>query len=190
MYLFLFCVQGQYLAVGTDRGFVNVWDTVTTTNVTVLAEHVGRVGSLAWNGDLLFSGSRDRSILLWDQQRSHDSVRTLTSHTQEVCGLKCSADKQLLASGGNDNKLYVWNMQSPNPVHCFTEHVAAVKALAWSPQYHNLLASGGGTADRTIRFWNTTTGQQLQYLDSGSQVCMYICMYICSVHTYVCTVCM
>ncbi len=33
-------------------------------------------------------------------------------------------------------------------------HCAAVKALAWSPHQTGLLASGGGTADRTIRFWN------------------------------------
>ena len=29
-------------------------------------------------------------------------------HAQEVCGLKWSFDERLLASGGNDNKLYVW----------------------------------------------------------------------------------
>ena len=33
------------------------------------------------------------------------------------------------------------------------------------------MASGGGTADRRIRFWNTTTGQPLQCIDTGSQVC-------------------
>ena len=31
-------------------------------------------------------------------------------------------------------------------------------------------ASGGGTADRTIRFWNILTGQCLQSVDTGSQV--------------------
>ena len=36
---------------------------------------------------------------------------------------------------------------------------------------HGLLASGGGTADKTIRFWNTMTGQPLQCIDTGSQVC-------------------
>ena len=46
-----------------------------------------------------------------------------------------------------------------------------VKAIAWSPHQHGLLASGGGTADRCIRFWNTLTGQPLQSVDTGSQVC-------------------
>ena len=53
----------------------------------------------------------------------------------------------------------------------YSDHLAAVKAIAWSPHQHGLLASGGGTADRCIRFWNTLTGQPLQCTDTGSQVC-------------------
>ena len=36
---------------------------------------------------------------------------------------------------------------------------------------HGLLVSGGGTVDRTIRFWNMLTGQPLHHVDTGSQVC-------------------
>lgn len=97
--------------------------------------------------------------------------RKLTGHKQEVCGLKWSPDHQHLASGGNDNKLFVWNMNSTIPVQTYNEHLAAVKAIAWSPHQHGLLASGGGTADRCIRFWNTLTCQPLQCVDTGSQVC-------------------
>jgi len=46
-----------------------------------------------------------------------------------------------------------------------------VKALSWSPHQHGLLASGGGTADRTIRFWNTLNSSLIDYIDTGSQVC-------------------
>jgi len=88
-----------------------------------------------------------------------------------VCGLKWSPDHQHLASGGNDNKLFVWNTRSNGPVQTYSEHLAAVKAIAWSPHQHGLLASGGGTADRRIRFWNTITGRPLQCVDTGSQVC-------------------
>lgn len=44
------------------------------------------------------------------------------------------------------------------------------QAIAWSPHQHGLLASGGGTADRCIRFWNTANGTALQCVDTGSQV--------------------
>lgn len=52
-----------------------------------------------------------------------------------------------------------------------SNHEAAVKAIAWSPHQHNLLASGGGTADKCIRFWDTNTLQQINCVETGSQVC-------------------
>jgi WD40 repeat protein len=95
----------------------------------------------------------------------------ITTCVLKVCGLKWSPDHQHLASGGNDNKLFVWNLTSGGPVQTYTDHQAAVKAISWSPHQHGLLASGGGTADRCVRFWNTLTGQPLQCVDTGSQVC-------------------
>jgi cell division cycle 20-like protein 1 (cofactor of APC complex) len=121
---------------------------------------------------MLSSGSRDRFILQRDVRTpSLLPERRLTGHRQEVCGLKWSPDGQFLASGGNDNKLFVWSGAANTPMQTYTEHLAAVKAIAWSPHHHGLLASGGGTADRYIRFWNTLTGQPMQSVDTGSQVC-------------------
>ncbi len=165
-------LQGNLVAVGTHKGYVQIWDVTANKRVGVLEGHSARVGALAWNADVLSSGSRDRLILQRDiRTPSVLPERRLTGHRQEVCGLKWSPDHQHLASGGNDNKLFVWNMTSVNPVQTYTEHLAAVKAIAWSPHQHGLLASGGGTADRCIRFWNTLTGQPLQCVDTGSQVC-------------------
>lgn len=164
--------RGNLVAVGTHLGYVTVWDVAVNKQVNKLIGHTARVGALAWNGDVLSSGSRDRSILQRDTRTAGSAPeRRLSGHRQEVCGLKWSPDNQYLASGGNDNRLYVWNMQSLSPVQTYTDHLAAVKAIAWSPHHHGLLASGGGTADRCIRFWNTLTGQPMQYVDTGSQVC-------------------
>ncbi|KAF7237134.1 hypothetical protein EYD10_16143 [Varanus komodoensis] len=164
--------RGNLVAVGTHKGFVQIWDAAAGKKLSVLEGHTARVGALAWNADQLSSGSRDRMILQRDIRTPPvQTERRLQGHRQEVCGLKWSTDHQLLASGGNDNKLLVWNHSSLSPVQQYTEHLAAVKAIAWSPHQHGLLASGGGTADRCIRFWNTLTGQPLQCIDTGSQVC-------------------
>uniref|UniRef100_A0A8C4PV80 Fizzy-related protein homolog n=1 Tax=Equus asinus asinus TaxID=83772 RepID=A0A8C4PV80_EQUAS len=164
--------RGNLVAVGTHKGFVQIWDAAAGKKLSMLEGHTARVGALAWNADQLSSGSRDRMILQRDIRTPPlQSERRLQGHRQEVCGLKWSTDHQLLASGGNDNKLLVWNHSSLSPVQQYTEHLAAVKAIAWSPHQHGLLASGGGTADRCIRFWNTLTGQPLQCIDTGSQVC-------------------
>lgn len=103
--------------------------------------------------------------------RKHEAcVATLRGHDQEVCGLKWSPNGMQLASGGNDNTLCIWNAAFEQQ-HRITAHQAAVKALAWCPFQSNLLASGGGTADRCIKFHNTTTGALLNSIDTGSQVC-------------------
>ncbi|TRY75032.1 hypothetical protein TCAL_06997 [Tigriopus californicus] len=164
--------RGNLVSVGTHKGYVQVWDVAASKKINTLEGHTARVGALAWNGDMLSSGSRDRLILQRDiRTPSVAPEKRLAGHRQEVCGLKWSPDNQYLASGGNDNKLFVWNLSSDQPVHAYTEHKAAVKAIAWSPHHHGLLASGGGTADRCIRFWNTLTGQPMQSVDTGSQVC-------------------
>ena len=103
-------------------------------------------------------------------------VGQMNYHSQEVCGLAWSPDGQYLASGANDNTLCIWDAASScsmdaQPRHAMCEHQAAVKALAWSPHERNLLATGGGTADRCIKFWNAQSGALLNSVDTGSQVC-------------------
>lgn len=155
-------------------------------------------GVLAWNSDQLSSGSCDCTILQRDTRTSPlQSVRRLKAHKREVCGLKWNSDRKLLASGDNDNKvefcslifswlfyctqlligdnlyfqLLVWNQDSPMPLQTFKEHQGAVKAIAWSPHQRSLLASGGGSADCSIRIWSSLQLEPVQRVDTGSQVC-------------------
>ena len=119
---------------------------------------------------MLSTGSRDKTILQRDIRSPKNFVMKLTDHAQEICGLKWSGDEQYLASGGNDNKVIVWN-QAGQPINKFSDHKAAVKAIAWSPHQHGLLATGGGTADRMIKMRNIFDGEIICSEDTGSQVC-------------------
>lgn len=168
------------LAVGSSKGNVQIWDTNQLKLVTESKIHCGRIGTMCWSpsSSLLSSGSRDKSIVHRDI-RAGDSnaqlVARVTEHKQEVCGLRWSPDEQFVSSGGNDNKVLVWcKGKLINPYLRFSEHKAAVKALAWSPHQHGLLGTGGGTADRCIRFWDVTIGKLIYSLDTGSQVCNMI----------------
>ncbi|KAL0382033.1 UNVERIFIED_CONTAM: protein FIZZY-RELATED 3 [Sesamum calycinum] len=162
--------EGSYISVGTNLGQVQVWDGTQCKRVRTMGGHQTRTGVLAWSSRILSSGSRDRNILQHDLRVPSDYISKLVGHKSEVCGLKWSHDDRELASGGNDNQLLVWNQHSQQPILKLTEHTAAVKAIAWSPHQNGLLASGGGTADRCIRFWNTGSGNQLNSVDTGSQV--------------------
>ena len=139
--------------------------------------HRARVSSLAWNNHILSSGGRDSQVIHHDVRVAEHKVGTLKGHQQEVCGLKWSPWGTQLASGGNDNLLNIWddryqsstNATTDRPLFRLEQHQAAVKALAWCPWQRNLLASGGGTNDRTIRFWNTNSGACLNTVDTKSQ---------------------
>ncbi|NXU13191.1 FZR1 protein, partial [Pardalotus punctatus] len=153
--------RGNLVAVGTHKGFVQIWDAAAGKKLSMLEGHTARVGKEeGGKGELRVPGlifipccvlsrfkilsSRNCGVLIWVHR---------FDHVFPFC------------------QLLVWNHSSLSPVQQYTEHLAAVKAIAWSPHQHGLLASGGGTADRCIRFWNTLTGQPLQCIDTGSQVC-------------------
>eukprot|EP01084_Bolivina_argentea_P111553 199009_1 len=161
--------RGSYLAVGTNVGDIQLWDATRCRKVRTMSGHQARVGCMHWNGRVLATGSKDHSIYLRDVRAPEPWTTHLRAHRQEVCGMKWSIDGTQLASGGNDNMLYIWNAQGGSPVIEFTDHKAAVKAVDWSPHERGLLASGGGTADRHIRFWNSIHVENKHAVDTGSQ---------------------
>lgn len=73
------------------------------------------------------------------------NVSRFAGHKDEVCGLRFSPSEGLLASGANDNTCAIWDMRrlpvlgrhsllrKDLSLHRFSEHIAAVKALSWSP---------------------------------------------------------
>ena len=196
--------NSHYIAVGTNHTIVQLWDAEAERRLRSLDGHSARVGALSWNQHWLSSGGRDSLIVQHDVRSRNHVVSTYTGHTQEVCGLKWNDEGSTLASGGNENLLCLWdasmshrgnnrrnaNFDSSNigPRLALTQHKAAVKALAWCPFHRGLLASGGGTADRTIKFWNTNSGAVLNSIDTGSQVCSLLWSKhqreICSSHGF------
>jgi cell division cycle protein 20 (cofactor of APC complex) len=178
--------HSKYLAIGTNSHTIQLWDTQATRRVRTLYGHSGRIASLAWNQHWLSSGGRDSLILQHDVRSAAHLVSTYKAHEQEVCGLKWNEEGSALASGGNENLLCIWDaaMSSSRnhrsnslssseigPRLLMKQHKAAVKALDWCPFHRGLLASGGGTADRTIKLWNSNNGAMLNSIDTGSQVC-------------------
>ena len=125
--------RGTHIAVGTNNGMVQLWDVQKMKKIRQFEGHKARVGSMAWNANTLSSGSRDRLIYHRDVRQPQDYCMKLNGHRQEVCGLKWNPEGNAMASGGNDNKLCIWDIRHSDPVHKFSEHVAAVKAIAWSP---------------------------------------------------------
>ncbi|XP_052332350.1 fizzy-related protein homolog isoform X11 [Oncorhynchus keta] len=166
--------RGNLVAVGTHKGYVQIWDAAAGKKLSVLEGHTARVGALAWNADQLSSGSRDRVILQRDIRAPPlQSERRLQGHRQEVCGLKWSTDHQLLASGGNDNKVHTAPTTSYWPqgeITRYTQHRPPATGLRGKLQGthstdHQLLASGGN--------YKVHTAQTTSYWPQGEMTSRY-----------------
>ncbi|KAJ4728932.1 cell division cycle 20.2, cofactor of APC complex-like [Melia azedarach] len=169
--------DARNLSVGYMGSKLQLWDAETSKLVRNLEGHEGRVATASWNhwnNHILTSGSQDKSIINHDVRISNSATSCIKAHDGEVCGLKWSNEGNLLASGGDDNLVYIWEpskMSSPNFLHRFNDHRAAVKALAWCPYQLNVLASGGGTQDGCIKIWNLQKGTCISNIDTKSQIC-------------------
>lgn len=165
-----FMRTGNCLAVGYNDSSLELWDLEKYRPLRYLPGHSARVSSLSWSSHILSSGSKDTEIINHDVRCASNIIARLKGHSQEVCGLKWSLDYTCLASGSNDNSLIIWEPNMITPRIRFTNHKAAVKALAWCPWQKGLLASGGGTADKCIKFWNCDSEKLIKSHETDSQV--------------------
>lgn len=122
--------------------------------------HKQEVCGLKWSGDggpqsaTLASGGNDNKVCIWDLRGSR----------------RAAAGRPIGGGGGNTSGSAGEDGTGDAPLWKFHEHTAAVKALAWDPHVSGVLATGGGTQDKHIRFWNVLNGSMLNELDTGSQV--------------------
>ena len=181
-----FMNNGICLAVGLPNGAIQLWDIYKKIKLREINAHEDRVTCLSWNDYILSSGSKDRFIINFDVRNKHAEICKIKKHKQEICSLKYSIEKDLLASGGNDNTAYIWdirNLQNPfsflseesnhnfKPYSINNFHQAAVKAMAWCPWKRHILATGGGCKDKTIKIFSCDYNKILKNINSGSQVC-------------------
>lgn len=77
-----------------------------------------------------------------------------------------------MAVGSNDNRATIWDISRLySPIRKFVLlHDSAVKGILYCPWSPTLLATGGGSHDRRIRFWHTTTGSLIRKYDTLGQI--------------------
>lgn len=162
----------NYVMIGTEEGRIEVWDFARELQIRTLRGHTAHIGTLDQHQHILSSGSRDTSIINWDLRMREAQICQIThQHTREVCVLKWNANGSLLASGGTDEALCLWSMTNRAlEKKIESAHRATIKALAWCPLQSNLLASGAGTDDGCIKFWQTHSHTLLDTINTGAQI--------------------
>jgi WD40 repeat protein len=82
-----------------------------------LVGHSGAVNSVAFspNGEMITSGSADKSIILWDASSYQQIGDPLTGHQGAVSSVVFSPNGEMLASGSADNTVILWDIKSRQP---------------------------------------------------------------------------
>nr|XP_022336138.1 uncharacterized protein LOC111132600 [Crassostrea virginica] len=106
--------QSKYVFVGDYSGQISVLRINNTefSLITTLKGHSGSVRSLAWDVErsLLFSGSFDESVIVWDIGSKQGTAFELQGHRDKVQGLAYASGSKQLLSGSDDSILGIWNM--------------------------------------------------------------------------------
>ena len=124
--------------------------------VTELIGHNGCVNCLQWSssGQLLLSGSDDKTLTVWDGLRCRKVCRLETPHEANIfsCVWLPGSDENLVASGAGDCRVCVLSPESGALLKNVTGHQGRVKRLATAPDSPGIVWSGA--EDGTVRQWD------------------------------------
>jgi hypothetical protein len=135
-----------------------------------LRGHTNDIFSLAITADgkTLASGSRDKTIKLWDLTTGKEQA-TLKGHTGSVTSVAITADGKTVVSGSCDGTVKLWDRATGKEPATLRGHVGQVFVALTTDG--RTLASGSEYGNR-IMLWDLPAGTERAALDVGRVWCM------------------
>lgn len=131
--------------------------------IHILAGHAGFVFCLCGVGDILFTGSQDSNIIIWDLNNLQ-YIGTLPGHKGFVKCLNASYAKKILCSGAQDKTIRVWSLDSFSTVKTLYGHTGSVNAVLVLEGQDCLVS---GSDDRSLRVWDLTSYETIACLEQA-----------------------
>jgi WD40 repeat protein len=113
-------------------------------------------GRMRASSSFRFSIGTDVNGLIYLESDAGQSA-TLEGHASYVVDLAFSPDGTLLASGGWDHAVWLWDVATGEEHAVLHGYTDLVSNVAFSPDGATLAA---GSADGTVRLWDTATGEE------------------------------
>ncbi|OLQ00909.1 Myosin heavy chain kinase B [Symbiodinium microadriaticum] len=111
--------------------------------VHILAGHNGFVLSLCTVGDVLFTGSQDCNIMIWDLNNLQ-YIGTLPGHRGFVKCMVATLGRKLLCSGSQDKTIKIWSLETFSSTKTLYGHTSEVNSLTLMDGGDTLISAGEG----------------------------------------------
>ncbi len=133
---------------------------IVDQSTMTLRGHSDRIDSIAISpdGKRIVSGSRDRTIKVWDA-RTGLELMTLQEHKEAVSCVLFNLNGQSFVSGSWDSTIKVWDVATGAvQITIATGDEEGVLSIAFSPDGKRIVSGG---SPRAIRVWDATSGAAL-----------------------------
>jgi WD40 repeat protein len=162
-------------AAANNDNSVVLWDFATGAPITQFTEHTDSLLTLAFNddGSQLVSGSRDRTLRIWDLQRAEivrDFVGHSTTGARGVVAVYGPGDRTIL-SGGADGSVRLWDTESGRAMQELDGHERPVNTVDLSDDAAYAISGGD---DQQVLVWDVVSGEALFTLDTDAGVINWV----------------
>jgi len=160
----IFAEDGKTLA-SADRTTIRFWDVATRKEVRRIdLKGYLKQNTLAFapNGKVLAVSctGTPQSLVLWDVATG-EKLQQLRGHSSGVNTVVFSPDSTLLASGGDDGTIRLWDLVTGKESR-LGDRLGKITALAFAPDGRSLASVG---EDRILRFWDMKTRKELRRVE-------------------------
>ena len=177
--------KSNIIVLGLTTGVFCIYDINTLENKYTLQISDNKIDTLSINNQglwLAFGSKKEGQLLVWEW-KSESYVFKGQGHSFDVASMGFNMDSSMLASGGQDGKVKVWDTSNGSLIVTFTEHISKVTDIKFASSKANVLISA--SLDGTVRAYDLvkyrnfrimTTPQPCQFLSvavdfSGEIVC-------------------
>lgn len=164
-----FSFDDKRLVSVSEDGSTRLWDTQTGTQLRKWNGVGSSVRVIFFpDGQRVASVStRQSAVRIWNVDAKDDAPPSMTLTNRLSWGIAISPDSKLLAGGGAEGHIFIWDAQSGQLLKTLEGHTKSVHGLEFS---HDGLKLASTSADNTARVWDLQTNSQISLCQGHSDL--------------------
>jgi len=162
--------KGSHVSISQQDATNHLYD-ITRKKAAYCVTVDARCVAIDFNNHVMTMGTKSGRLYRHDiRQHPRRSLDVLHVSDGQICKVAWNPQGSLLAVGINDNVVRILDHRVNRVLHEMRHHKAAVKAIAFAPDKHCMLVTGGGMRDHTLRYCNALLGSCISYVDTTAQI--------------------